>query len=92
MRSCGVKWGDSPQRALRGGRELLPSPQPSPANGRGDLLWRGGSNGDTREDFHGNYHGLVRAHKRDENGLVPGTGNHKGCPNNRFAGAYFHSN
>ena len=22
----------------------------------------------------------------------PGTGNHKGCPYNRFAGAYFHSN
>ena len=25
-------------------------------------------------------------------GCLPGTGNHKGCPYNRFAGAYFHSN
>ena len=25
----------------------------------------------------------------NENGLVTGTGNHKGCPYNRFAGAYF---
>ena len=24
--------------------------------------------------------------------MVPGTGNHKGCPYNRFAGAYFHIN
>ena len=28
----------------------------------------------------------------EENGLVPGTGNHKGCPYNRFAGACFRSN
>ena len=39
-----------------------------------------------------NHYGLVRPHKRDENGLAPGTGNHKGCPYNRFAEAYFHSN
>ncbi len=28
----------------------------------------------------------------DENGLAPGTGNHKGCPYDGFIGAYFHSN
>ena len=86
-----------------------------------------------------NHYGLVRPHKRDENGdassrsagcrgldsglhrndgmgvvavyfqsnrscrlsptppimkmaVVPGTGNHKGCPYNRFAGAYFQRN
>ena len=27
-----------------------------------------------------------------ENGLAPATGNHKGCPYNRYTGAYFHSN
>ena len=40
----------------------------------------------------GNHHGLAKATRGDENGLAPGTGNHKGCPYNRFAGAYFHSN
>ena len=28
----------------------------------------------------------------DENGSALGTGNHKGCPYSRFAGACFHSN
>ena len=35
---------------------------------------------------------LRRPHKGDENGLAPGTGNHKGCPYNKFAGAYFRTN
>ena len=43
-------------------------------------------------DLRGNHHGLAKATRGDENGLAPGTGNHKGCPYNRFAGAYFHSN
>ena len=42
--------------------------------------------------FRGNHHGLAKAKLGDENGLVPGTGNHKGCPYNRFAGAYSQRN
>ena len=29
---------------------------------------------------------------RDENGHAAGTSNHKGCPYDRFAGAYFRTN
>ena len=39
-----------------------------------------------------NHHGLAKATYGDENGLVPGTGNHKGCPYDGFVGAYFHRN
>ena len=39
-----------------------------------------------------NHHGLMKATYGDENGLAPGTGNHKGCPYDGFVGAYFHSN
>ena len=39
-----------------------------------------------------NDHGLAKATYGDKNGLVPGTGNHKGCPYDGFIGAYFHSN
>ena len=35
---------------------------------------------------------LRKAMYGDESGLAPGTGNHKGCPYNRFAGAYFQNN
>ena len=42
--------------------------------------------------FRGNHHGLAKAKLGDENGLVPGTGNHKGCPYDWFAGAYFQRN
>ena len=37
-----------------------------------------------------NDHGLAKATLGDENGLVPGTGNHKGCPYDGFDVAYFH--
>ena len=39
-----------------------------------------------------NHHGLMKATYGDENGLAPGTGNHKGCPYDGFVGAYFHRN
>ena len=47
--------------------------------------WRGGDGFMPRVGARGqahrrNHHGLVRPHKRDENGLAPRTGNHKGLP------------
>ena len=35
---------------------------------------------------------LWRPYKEMKMAVAPGTGNHKGCPYNRFAGGYFHSN
>ena len=35
---------------------------------------------------------LRRPHKGMKTGWCRETGNHKGCPYDRFAGAYFHSN
>ena len=40
----------------------------------------------------GNLHGHVKATQGDENALAPGTGNHKGCLYDGFAGAYFQRN
>ena len=40
----------------------------------------------------GNDHGLAKVTSVNENALAPGSGNHKGCPYDWFAGAYFHSN
>ena len=86
-----VLWRREPVQGLAGSRPLrnlsrrlvatgfLPSPQ---------LSFRGVVDSRVR----GNHHGLVRPHKRDENGLAPGTGNHKGCPYNRLAGGYFQRN
>ena len=42
--------------------------------------------------FGGNDHVLTKVTSVNENALAPGSGNHKGCPYDWFAGAYFHSN